>query len=407
MIAPPRPLALARIAALCLVLCLPGLVLADEAGSEPSPPTTSTDAARAAADVAATPAAQQVAPPPAPKSKTPSPPFAYNPERRLQFDWVKISSGEWLKGDIVRMHRGRLFFDSDEFGDVDFDWDDVRILASKAVVTIRVENRDPVTARIDLRNGVARMHMGFGLRKVPQNQILSMIPGMLTERNYWSGGGSFGLAARSGNTEQLDVTLRANLLRQTQMTRWRSDYTGNISTANKSETANNHRVASQFDIYMTRKFFISTPVFEYYTDEFQNVDSRITVGAGVGYEVIDNSWLYFEVNGGVAYQYTDFNSVPIGSDVANDGAVFFKTRLDFDLPRGIEWNNNYSIQIVVSDIDKTSHHAETALEFDIWGPLDFEIAFIFDRIEQPVPDAAGNVPKSNDYRLTAGLGIDF
>ena len=62
---------------------------------------------------------------------------------------------------------------------------------------------------------------------------------------------------------------------------------------------------------------------------------------------------------------------------------------------------------MVTDTDKTSHHAESILSFDIWRSLDFEFALIFDRIEKPVPDSSGNRPKSNDLRLTAGLGIDF
>ena len=37
----------------------------------------------------------------------------------------------------------------------------------------------------------------------------------------------------------------------------------------------------------------------------------------------------------------------------------------------------------------------------------FKIAFIFDRIEKPVADSNGDRPLSNDYRLTAGLGVDF
>jgi hypothetical protein len=68
----------------------------------------------------------------------------------------------------------------------------------------------------------------------------------------------------------------------------------------------------------------------------------------------------------------------------------------------------------VTDIDKTSHHVQSILSFDIWGPLEFETAFYFDRIEQPTGEACTpvgaclpDVPKSNDYRLTFGLAIDL
>ena len=92
---------------------------------------------------------------------------------------------------------------------------------------------------------------------------------------------------------------------------------------------------------------------------------------------------------------------------AHDAAVVASTEADFDLPRGIEWDNSYKLQLVVTDLDKTNHHAESMISFDVWGPLELDVTFMFDRVEKPVPDAGGNVPKSNDYRVTMGLGIDF
>ncbi len=67
----------------------------------------------------------------------------------------------------------------------------------------------------------------------------------------------------------------------------------------------------------------------------------------------------------------------------------------------------YNLQLTVTDFDKTSHHAESVLSFDVWGPLEFELALIFDRVEKPVADGSGKVPLSNDYRLTAGLAVEF
>jgi hypothetical protein len=52
-----------------------------------------------------------------------------------------------------------------------------------------------------------------------------------------------------------------------------------------------------------------------------------------------------------------------------------------------------------------NHHAESILSFDIWGPLELDLTFIFDRVEKPVENADGDVPKSNDFRITMGLGV--
>lgn len=107
----------------------------------------------------------------------------------------------------------------------------------------------------------------------------------------------------------------------------------------------------------------------------------------------------------MAYQNTAYEDVSGEDPATNDVALTFSTELEFKLPRGIEWENDYALQVIVTDIGKTSHHLESVFSLDIGGPLDVEAAFIFDRVEKPVP-RAGEEVQSNDYRLTLGLGIE-
>jgi len=342
------------------------------------------------------------------------PPFEADESEARKYDWVQLESGEWIKGSITRLHDEKLEFDSDEFDDVSIDWGDVASVIPSGVMTVRLPDRRVVTGYAEMRDGVVTIDTGSEVITAKREDIIGMIVGEDTESGYWSGGASLGLTARAGNTQQMDFTVRAGITRQTALTRAKASYTGEISSANNDTTANSHRVPAQFDIFLTRRFFLSAPAFEYFTDEFQNIGSRFTAGLGVGYDVIDRAKLLWTVGGGVAYQYTGFESVAPGEEeTANDGAIVFTTGLELDLPRGIEWDNYYKVQVIVTDIGKTSHHAESILSFDVWGPLELDLTFIFDRVEDPVtifdPDDPANsaTPESNDYRLTAGLGLDF
>ena len=49
----------------------------------------------------------------------------------------------------------------------------------------------------------------------------------------------------------------------------------------------------------------------------------------------------------------------------------------------------------------------TGLELELTSILDFDITFIWDRIQNPRPNAAGIVPEQDDFRLTFFLGLDF
>ena len=43
------------------------------------------------------------------------------------FDWIKMTSGEWLKGDIRSLREEQLEFESEEFDTLTIEWDDFRM----------------------------------------------------------------------------------------------------------------------------------------------------------------------------------------------------------------------------------------------------------------------------------------
>jgi hypothetical protein len=53
------------------------------------------------------------------------------------------------------------------------------------------------------------------------------------------------------------------------------------------------------------------------------------------------------------------------------------------------------------------HHFITGFSVDSFGPLDFDISFVWDRVQQLRADSSGIVPKKDDFRLILGLGFDF
>ncbi|MBW2380928.1 MAG: hypothetical protein JRG70_15490 [Deltaproteobacteria bacterium] len=54
-----------------------------------------------------------------------------------EFDWVRLASGEWLRGNLERMRDGSLSFDSSELKLLTYDWKKVQEL----------HDRDPTARR--------------------------------------------------------------------------------------------------------------------------------------------------------------------------------------------------------------------------------------------------------------------
>ncbi len=323
-------------------------------------------------------------------------------------DWIRFKSGEWLRGNIERLNKDTLYFDSDELDDLEIDWDDIVEVQSARSHTYRLVGREVVVGTMAMQDGVIRIDSGEEVREIERHQLVGLVEGTPKESNYWSGKVSFGLALRGGNTEQADYSALIMVYRDTALTRLSLSYNGIISSTSNVETSNNHRLGGTFDVYLSRRLYVTLPGVDIYKDDFQNIDLRVTPGVGFGYDIIDRKWIDWEVGGGLGYQYTSYVSVEEGTDSTDsDIAVLFSTALELDPTKRIEWDTSYQLQLVVTDTDKTNHHLLSVFSVELLGPLDLDVTFNWDRIEQPQADAEGNEPLSDDYRLTLGIGIDF
>lgn len=241
-----------------------------------------------------------------------------------------------------------------------------------------------------------------------QAKLVGMMEGEPKEINYWGAKVNVGLAARSGNTSQLDITTFARITRRTPLTRFNNEYNGAYSTVNSASTANGHRLNSTFDIYLTQRLFFIVPSLEVFVDPFQNLDLRITPGAGLGYDVLVGKRVDWEVGIQGLYQYTSFQTVlALRSPTANDAAVGLSTQLDLDITSDLEWDTSYKTQLAATDFNKTSQNLTSILSMDILGPIEIDLTFNWDWVKSPEPRADGTAPLSSDYRISAGLGIDL
>jgi len=323
------------------------------------------------------------------------------------YDWIQLKSGEWLKGRIKAMQDRKLEFDSEELEDQKFDWKDIRQLRSPRTLDILFTNGERASGTVAITPD--RIVVGGDqAHSMPRDNLLGLTPGGSKERNYWSGKASMGLTLRAGNTEQVEYNAQAHLQRRTPATRLSLDYIGNISSVDGVDSANNHRVNSEFDVWLSKRFYLIVPFAEYYNDPFQNIGYRLTVGGGVGYDLVDRPNLEWTVTTGPAYQYVNFDSSQPGEPNAKGtGAMVFGSRFDWDINSRIELILEYRGQYTSREVGETTHHGVATLSLDVTKRFDVDISFIWDRISNPKTGADGSQPKPDDFRLVVGLGADF
>ncbi len=322
-------------------------------------------------------------------------------------DWIQTTSLEWLKGEIIAMYDDKLEFDSKEFDKQTIDWDDVKEIRSAGIMQVGFENDTIAVGKIFVDHETIRI-IGREDQRLPRSDVLSITAGEPKERNYWSIAASLGANMRQGNTEQIETTTKAGLIRRTPKNRINIDF---LSTFNRTEgdtAADNQRVSSGWNHYISKRFYWSPAYGEWYRDPFANISRRWSIGMGLGYELIKSPKITWDLNGGLAYQMTRFGSVAEGQDDSvGTPALVVGTVYDHELTGWMDYVFDYRFFVVSRESGTYTHHLVTGLELELTSILDFDISLIWDRIQNPQPEADGVVPKQDDFRLVIFLGFDF
>jgi hypothetical protein len=224
----------------------------------------------------------------------------------------------------------------------------------------------------------------------------------------WSGKISFGLTLRRGNTNQTDMNLSANIKRRTAFTRFTFDLRGAYGGVDGDVTVNNLKVDSGFDIFLSERFYVRPAEIEIYRDKFQNIDVRYSPGVAVGYTLVYNKILEWEVEAGAVYRATHYISTDPGeADVLRTGAITFGTSWESSLSKRVDFDGSYSASVGVTDAADTNQHADATLSVELTSIFDIDLTFIWDRVGQPVTTANNETPDQDDFQLVAGIGIEF
>ncbi|NOR73008.1 MAG: DUF481 domain-containing protein [Mariprofundaceae bacterium] len=348
-------------------------------------------------------------------------------------DWVQLTSGEWLSGKIHAMYDDKLEFDSEKLDLLTIDWEDVNRLQSYQIFLVNIDeddeqaralkdlqlldtlNKDDIYAgTLSVSGSDVTVTTAEGVKSFDRSNLISFAPAGEGGIDLWSAKLGLSLNVQEGYTQQIDYTAKARAVRRTAKTRFILDYIGNLSatgsvqTGSTVTTVSNHRVNATSNVYVTRHFFWTPFEGEYYRDPFRNIDQRITLGAGLGYVVIDKKDMTWEVTGGPSFLSTRYISVQQGEATSDSSfALMLGTLVETDITEMLEFILQYDIKAAQKKAGGYSHHSIASFEYEITKHIDLDLSFLWDRTSYPTADANGNVPKLDDYRLMMGVNYSF
>jgi len=346
-------------------------------------------------------AVAQMAPPPQSGWR----PSVKNPTK---FDWIKLSTDEWLKGRIKVVREDRIEFRSEKLKNLNFDFEDIKELRSSKTYTVVLTNRETYEGKLIIRDGRLLVGTKGGVREFKREELMAIVPTGQKEWERWSGNVGIGMTARSGNTDQIDVTSDIRFIRRTAFSKVDLRWIGNFSEVSDVETVNNQRLTGKWDLFVTRKWFVTPLSVELFRDPFQNIGLQVTPTAGGGYHLIRQPKAKWDLELLAGARYTESDSSVAGAaDSETIGAIIPGTSLDWDITSKTELEFAYHISIGVPDTENTNHYLVTKLSVDVIGDLDLDVTFQWQHIGNPPRAADGSLPLNNDTWFTFGFSWEF
>ena len=328
-------------------------------------------------------------------------------------DWIRLKSGEWLRGNVERMRDGSLQFDSDELKLLSYDWKKVKELHSPRSNTYRLLDGTELVGPAMIDEETITVQTADGIKTAPRSELDAIIEHTQRERNYWSTVFRFGLTANRGNSDNLTLNASWRLKREDAMTRAVLGYEGTFGTTGtkrsgtREEVANRHLGSGDVDVFVHPIIYVKALTGQLLYDKFQNIRLRATPAAGIGANVITTYRWNWDVEFAPAgYQYLSLlTTLPGVQNPQSDGYMMFRTFADLDFTDDIQLLLEWRTNLVYTTIGNTNHMGNVDFTFRLTTILWFNTSFLYLRTEEPLPRGDGTVPKKNDYQVVVGLSL--
>ena len=234
----------------------------------------------------------------------------------IQADEVLLKNGDRLTGKIKTFADGKLVLESEAAGEVTIPVAKIQTFGSDSPIQVHLKDGTAFNARVF---GAAQPdHFAIQSTETLQAQqfqladIVSINP-PAKPKPKWSGDLSAALTSTHGNTRTESISASANLRRRTEKDRTHlsADYgrgqQEDPDTGEEMTTEDWWRAKGKYDYFFTKKMYGYVDG-RYEKDAIAELDRRVIVGAGSGYQWIESDDLNFSTELGVASLYEKFDN---------------------------------------------------------------------------------------------------
>ena len=230
---------------------------------------------------------------------------------RAWADEILFLNGDRLTGKIMSAEGGKLVIKTDSAGEVTVDLAKVKTFSTDEPIVIQSGDsfiRSKVGAGAD---GTVQVFPVAG--GAPQAVALKDVTKITPAAVKWTGSLVGNALITTGNSETENLGLSVNAVRRSEIDRLTlgaAYYYGRQKekdTGKHETTVDNWYVLGKYDYFLTKKFYLYGNV-RVEQDKIAELDLRLTIGGGVGYQWFETPTFNFNTEAGLAWVYEDFKN---------------------------------------------------------------------------------------------------
>jgi putative salt-induced outer membrane protein YdiY len=250
-------------------------------------------------------------------------------------DEIIFINGDRLTGKIDHVLEGKLVFKSDVIGKVTIEMSKIQTFSTDAPIAVHLKDDNILLQKIESSEPGKFAIAGAGTVKAQAFDIsaISSINPPPKPEPKWTGNISAGLTSTHGNTKTDNISASANLSKRTEKDRTQlsADYVRarqkDPDTGEKNTTENWWRSKAKYDYFFTKKLYGYLDG-RYEKDAIAQLDRRMIVGGGGGYQWIESEDMNFSTEAGLASLYEKFdNQTESNSEISVQAGYNFDKRL--------------------------------------------------------------------------------
>lgn len=224
-------------------------------------------------------------------------------------DRLVLSNGDSISGELVEIKDGFLLWKSDMMGELKIDQGHVQIINSDKRVDVTLSSGALQECWMYAEKNKQLLHCDEGVQVLPNWKRVIAMGEEVAPRPFVEHKGNVlvALESTSGNTELEKYDLEGAMEWRFETVRHTISFEYDNEKTQDEETKNNWEVGYAHDWFVTDQFFWTARA-SYEEDEFKDIDNRVELGGGFGYEFIKTRFVTLSGTAGIDYVEEDFGA---------------------------------------------------------------------------------------------------